>query len=921
MLWLRYLHSMHFGMSFRWLSVTILILSSLVLQAQTRVTTHVIRGSVRDSISGTVLEDATITCWPLGGENPIQTKRSNKNGFVLRVPQPGQYLVIGTYLGYVPDTLSIAVTEADTLAIVVSMRMQRSSKPLMEVIVKANIPPFIVKSDTIGFNAGAFPTRPYASVEDLLRKLPGIAVDKDGNVTMQGKKVDKILVDGKEFFLGDIKTATQNLPAEIVAQIEAFDSQTEQGKLTGIRDNTGGKTLNIKLKKDRKSGYFGKLYAGGGNGESYAAGGTAASLGTSRNFFINAETNNINNQFNGTENNIGPTSSGIMTISNTNFNYRDKLGKKITAIVNGGFYHGNSTQVSSSGRQTFLGDSSLLEDRFSSSSNSYTAGHFDARIEYPIDSFHTLNLQSNWSPQSGASNAADTVGINTQKGQGDLARIWRSSLGQTVNTNHTSGYNYSNNLDYRQLFRKKGRTFYIGLNQSSRRQDQTAGLYSLVNGFDSLGNLIQHTLRDQRSRQNSIGDNYTARLSYTEPLSPRRVLDFGYHINTSTSHSDKHSFDYDSATGRYDIPDTLTSNKFFNRSTTQNFQAGFNADGTKFRYQLGLAVQLTDLDNQNYSLHAYLRQHFTNWFPRANLIWTMTQGRSLRFGYTGSNSAPSIEQLQPLPDLTNPFLVRIGNPDLQQSFQHSMDMEFNSFNTKSLQNWQVNLQGSFIQHAITEATTLLAGGVQQLQYVNIDGNYNLSSNLTYGFPLWTRKGNGSINLHGQYNHQNGFLNGQRNNTDGSSAGTVLKLNYHPSEKVFLDVNAALDFSANAYSLNPAQNTQTWVQNYTVNFSYELPWALTVSSFYNWQQTGSQGALPARATSYWNGAVYKSVFRNRSGQIRLSVFNILNGSGNTFQSAGPNYIETHRNNLPGRLWLLSLVWHFRKFPGGGGPQGP
>jgi hypothetical protein len=181
--------------------------------------------------------------------------------------------------------------------------------------------------------------------------------------------------------------------------------------------------------------------------------------------------------------------------------------------------------------------------------------------------------------------------------------------------------------------------------------------------------------------------------------------------------------------------------------------------------------------------------------------------------------------------------------------------------------------------------------------------------------LWARKGNGSIGLHGNFNHQNGFLNGQRNNTDATYAGGNFKLNYHPSEKLFIDVNALLDFNANAYSLNADQNTRTWIQNYTLNFSYQFPWTITVSSFYNWQQTGSQGSLPARAISYWNAAAYKSIFRNHSGQIRLSVFNILNGSGNVSQGIGPNFIETSRSNLIGRLWLLSMVWNFRKFPGG------
>jgi len=904
-------------MSFRLILSTLLILFSLSLRAQSRVSSsHYIRGTVHDSASGAVLEEATISCWPVPGDQPIHSLRSGRNGFGFHLSQTGQYRLIATYLGYTPDTIAVSISESDTATVFAKFILRPSSKPLMEVIVKASIPPVIVKSDTIGFNAAAFPTRPFASVEDLLKKLPGIVVDKDGNVTLQGKKIDKILIDGKEFFLSDIKTATQNLPAEIVAQVETYDTQSERGKLTGIRDPTGGKTLNIKLKKDRKTGYFGNAYAGAGNANGYAVGGTAASLNPTRNIFFNGNTNNISNLFTGRENNSGPVSGGLQTLSNANLNYRDNLGKKIVAVFNGGYSRNQSAMLQSSSRQTFLGDSSLIENRLSNASNANSSGRGNVRMEYKMDSMRTMTLQSSWNSQSGNNHSSDTVGINTQKGSGDQANTWRSSHGLTDNTSRTHGSSFSNNVDFRQQFHKRGRTFYVGMSQSSNRQHVDAGLFSLVDAFDSLGNNIQHTLEDQRSTQTSNSENYTIQTAYTEPVGKHKVLDFGYQFNVATSHSDKESFDYDSATKRYDRLDTLTTNQFFNRNTNQNIHADFNSDGTKWHYQLGVAIQLTSLYNKNYSIKDPIQQRFTNWYPRASLIWSMSQNRSIRVGYSGSSSAPSIDQLQPLPDLTNPFLVRIGNPGLKQSFQHNIDMSFNSLNTKSLQNWQFSMQGGFTEHSITASTKLLSGGVQQLQYVNVEGDYQLSAFLTYGFPLWSRHGNGNMSLHGNYAHQNGFLNGEPNSTNTSGVGGDLRLSYHPAEKIFFDASASLNYNGNGYSLSPEQNTRVLVQNYMLDCSYELPGSVTVSSYYTWQQTGAQGSLPAHAISYWNAACYKSIFHNHSGQIRLSVFNLLNGASNVSQSAGPNFISTSRSNIVGRLWLLSMVWHFRKFPSTG-----
>jgi len=880
-----------------------------------------IRGTVTDSSTHQPLEDATITLAHMPAGNILRRIRSSKKDFVFGNLTPGSYRLITTYLGYSPDTLNITLDRTDT-AQRVHINLHHSASALMEVVVHASIPPAIVKNDTIAFNAGAYPTRPNSTVEDLLRKLPGIDIDKNGNVTMQGQKVDKIYLDGKEFFLNDPRTATQNLPADIVDQIEAFDSQTERARLTGIRETTGTKTLNIKLKKNRKRGYFGRAYAGTGSGggdkgggdkgsvtSSYSAGGTATSLGSNW-IFATGNLNNMNNQFTGKDNKNGPGSGGLQTFNDAQLNFRTDKSKKLGITINAGTNGTHTSLATSTQRKTLLTDSSLLENRYSSSVSKNQSYHANTFLEYNIDSFTLINLRSVYTPQTSRNSSQDTVLISTQKS----AAPWISNQGHTANENHSDGYSLNNTLNFRRRWRLPGRSLFVTLSQSHDHQDQPATTYSLVNYFDSTGQQLQRKLIDQASGQLSKNDSYGASVSYTEPIRPGHVLDFTYRYNRSTSRSDKQSFDFDSASGKYDIHDTLTTNHFINYNTIQRLSTGYNATDGKYRYQLGMTLQLSDLDDQNLTTHTSINQHQINWYPRASLIYTPEKGKSVSLQYSANTTSPTIQQLQPLPDLTNPFLVHIGNPDLLQQLTHSFSANYTGFNSRNFRNLQVALQGDLSQHQITPATTVLSGGIQQIQYVNVDGVWHVSSNLAYGFPIGDqRKGNSSIGVHLRYGRDVSFVNGQENITTGLGWGSNLKLNFHPVERFFIEALGSVDYTGSLYSIYANQNTRTWLQNYSLDASWELPGAVTLASNYSLQITGSQGALPSKSVALWNASISRDFLRDRSLQIRFSAFGILNTVNNFTQTVGLNYVETRQTNLPGRILFLSLVYRFRRFP--------
>jgi hypothetical protein len=927
--------------SFRLFFPLILFLSAIgAAHAQSPSLT--VRGAVRDSTTRAVLEDATVTLYSLSPDSPshvslLASRRNSAHGFMFRGLQPGAYRIITTYLGYRPDTTVTALRPADTPGIMVPIILRHSGKALMEVVVTARIPPAIVRNDTIAFNAGAYPTRPNATVEDLLRKLPGIEIDKNGNVTMQGQKVDKIYLDGKEFFLNDPRLATQNLPAEIVDQIEAFDSQTEKARLTGVRETTGTKSINIKLKKNRRKGYFGKVYGGTGTGagadagspvSAYSAGGTATSLGSSW-IFGAGNVNNINNQFTGEENRNGPGGGGVQTFNNLQLNYSNHgepgpgqflmRGQQagdahsLNYTLNAGTSGSRTVLDQTSSTQTSLTDSSLLSNRSSRSVSTTQSTQGNVYVEYNIDSFSLINWRSGVTQTTAGSNESDSTAVSTLK----PGHSYPDNQGQTVNGSHSSGLNLTNQINYRWRGRVPGRTVYVNLLESHDRQDQPQTTYSLVNNFDSIGNLLSQTLINQHIAQTSQSNAYGGSVAYIEPLKPGHVLDLSYRLNGSVSRSDRAADDYDSLSGHYDLPDSGTSNHFITYNTLQRLGVSYNVTEGKFRYQLGLSLQFSELDNHNRTVDSTLVLRQTNWYPRGSLMYSPGHGNTLYIQYNASTTSPTIEQLQPVADPTNPFLIRLGNPGLLQQLTHSVSAMYNSLNTHTFENWQADLEGSYSQHAITTSTTVLSGGIQQIRYINVNGVWTSSGNLTYGFPLGDqRKGNSSLSLRGSYGRGVSGVNGALDVTGTLGWGAGWKLNLHPADRMFLESQASVSYTGNHYSLNTAQNTSTWLQTYSLNASYTFPGAVTLSTLYNLQVTGAQGSLPAQAVSLWNAAIYKDLGRRRNAQLRLSVFGILNTMHNISQSTGPGYVTTSQTNLPGRIVLLSFVYHFKYFPGVG-----
>ena len=889
----------------------LIILTLFVVQTIAHGQLAVIGGKVQDSTAHTPIDGADVYLLGRESRKPLFHVRTDTTGFIFRQVPDGNFRIVISAAGYNSDTLSVVIKGSDSLSLAVLLK--QVANELDGVVVKANPKPISVKGDTVVFHADAFAVRPNAQLEDLLRKLPGIDVDKDGNITMQGQKIDKITVNGKDFFLGNIKQAN-SLPAEMISSIEAFGTQSERAKFSKVKENSQTRTLNIKTKKGMDQAVFGNAYASKGQGDSYAAGGQFTRFGGERMLMGGLKLNNINNRFLGVESkNMGPQ-NGIQSTASFNINYREKWGKKLTAALSFDNSNQKMDVLQTTSRRTFFSDSSLQENRLGQSTNKTASYPVNLSLTYDVDSMNQLQLVSSISVSNGTNSNQDTAAIQTLLNNNSN---YLSSRTETNNTSRQNSVSLNNQLEWRHRFNKPGRTLQWGITQSTQTSNSPGSLYSLLNGYDRSGNITQQTLTNQQFTQNTKGNGYGSSVMYTEPLARDHQLSFTYTFNTDLQTNDRRSNDFDSLTGEYSKPSTLTTNHFNNRNTSHRIEGSYGMNKKDINYQLGLGWQYSILDNQNFAPDRNTRQQFTNLFPRAMINFNLGKGKNLSVNYNGMSSAPTLEQLQPLPDLTNPLFVKTGNPDLKQSFNHSISANLNSYSMQTFKGIMLSVQGDMVQNQIVASTTLQSGGVQEQQYMNINGTYHLGTMASYSFGLSKTKGtrnSGSISSRLRYGHDMGMINGEQNTTNSVSWGQTVKLNYSIATKFIAELAGGSEYSDYRYSVNPEQNTRSWTQNATLNLSYELPLGINIQSTYSWMHQGTSGLLPSQSSGVLNAAIFKRLFEKQQWQIRLSGFDLLNTNRNYTQSAAFNYVYTNQTNQLQRMLLLSLVYDFRMYPG-------
>lgn len=872
-----------------------------------------VSGSVLDSITHAPLSSSTILLKTAGDSDIVQTSQADEKGiFRLKGIPDGAYSLSVSHLGYRHFDTAFVVGSNNRKHLLGNIIMVPGAIELNAVTIEEQRPPVSMNGDTLQYNASSYQTQENAVVEDLLKKLPGIEVDEDGNITAQGENVPEILVDGKPFFGDDPKITTKNLPADMIDQIQVFDKTSDQAAFTGIHDGNTRKTINLVIKKNRRKGTFGRAAAGYGSEDRYQLNGMVNRFDNSRRVSVLAGVNNVNSQGftmrgGGGGGGQGGGRNGITTSRMGGINYRDSWGKKVE--VNGSYFI-SSTQNRSeqkSNRQNILPDSSFFTNQQSESGNRSLSHRLNLNLNYTIDSMSALIFRPSMSYTT-----SDNASVNTHASLSDKQEPINEGI--RSNTSHSTSPNMSGSLLYRRKLQKKGRTFSVGLNGGLNNNDNVRYNKSedrFYTGTDST------RLLDQRNNNNSESYNWGVSLTYTEPLYADHYLEAEYSYDRNNNNSDRNTYNYRAASKEYDDYDSAYSNSFRNTFTGSRGSLNFIANKLKYDYTVGLSLKENLLHNEWVSSDSILSRSTLNLYPLFNFHYNFSQYTRLRVEYRGSTRPPGISELQPVPDNSNSLRVRLGNPDLKTSFTNNIRVNFNNINQTTYQNFQASLNFSTVSNQIVSSSYYDEQRIQYIQPVNVSGIYNLNGDVSYSFPIEkiNLKVDPAASL--RYSHDVGFVNRQKNYTRNVAFGQRLRLTYDIKDLLDLNINGRVNYNKVTYSLLSNQDRDYFSYGLSTDFEFKLPAGFLLGSNLRYSANSGLAAGYNRSTAIWNGYVAKQIFKKKQGTIKLEGLDILNQRLDIRRSIGSTYIQDSESSGLGRYVMLSFTYNFNRFGGRGG----
>lgn len=899
----------------------LLLISFISIQSVVAQKPIKVKGVVKTS-EGKNLSGASVVLYYPGKTDSLRAVTNDKGSFTIPNVVPGKVSLLVSFIGYRSFFNEYDYSKSDEDENIWDITMTPGDNLLEGVTVQAA--KIQIKEDTISYTIDSTMYRKNDNVEEVLKKLPGVEVDKTGKVTAQGKEVTRVKVNGKDFFGGDVTTATRELNADMVDKIQIVDDYGDQSAFTGVRDGEATKTLNIQLKKDKNKGYFGNVTAGGGTEERYLAGVSLNIFNNDRQVSIIGNINNTNaSNFNfgnaggamgttmvafggrgggGGFGNTG-TNDGINVTKSLGVNFRDQWGSKVSAYGSYSFSDRRSTIVQTQTQENFLENGVITNVQNANNYNTNINHRFQFNIEYKIDSFNYIKFtpQVNYR-QNDKDNFSDFYFTN--------ANGVKTNDGITSSISDAETPNISGTLLFNHRFKKRGRTFSLNLNAGNSNTSSDEDFVNLNTVYavpPFTDSLYQNILQDNTS------DNLSVRASYIEPLSKKKSLEFNYAYSEQLSGNDRQNYLVNPYTGELEFQESL-SNIFDNTYITNRFGFNYRMNEKKYNYSIGLAVQPASIETNSVTGKFSSKQNIVNYFPVVRYSYNFSRSRSFSVNYNGSTNQPSFTQLQPVTDSSNPQFITVGNPELRPEFTNTLNLRYNNFDFISGNVFFGNIFGSFTDDKIVNNVFQKGPGAQETRYLNANGYFTLGAFYAISRPFQNRKYVFTLGGNLAYNNNISYIADQKNIGKNLVIGQRLAFDYRL--KQWLESNLSFNFNINnnEYSLNKQLNSTT--KAYTISHNSRIFFPKSFILSYDLEKVINEGFAGNVNTNPFiiNATLEKQFSKKKNLSLKFQALDMLNENIGISRTVQNNTVTDTRTNRLGRYFMLSAVVRLNKFVG-------
>ncbi len=797
--------------------------------------------------------------------------------------------------------------------------LQESTEILQEVTIKAEHIPMGIKGDTISYNASAFKTRPNATVEDLLKKLPGIEVERNGNIKAQGEDVENVLVDGKEFFGGDPKMATKNLEAEAVDKVEVYDKKSEIAEFTGIDDGQEEKTINLKLKEDHKNGGFGTVSVDGGTEDRYKSKlnyfrfspALQASLVMASNN-VNKETFTVNDQIDFMGGIANAMASGTLNLSNyqglgdglntststginLNYDFSPKLMLRSNYIYNA--IDNDLDQQSLSNNFT---DEISYNNLDTLASDTEERKHqINTRLIYKLNPLFEVIFKNNyhWNDRNRDRNEVQYYYTNN---------VFEGLANSNLTSTQDKG-NFDSNTLIKKKFKKPGRNWINSITYKYEDDNISDGI---INNNMIGGNMFSI---DQEQQYRNEVNQFDISSKYTEPLSKIYFLGFNYQYGRSKENPYR---------AYYDI---ISNSRILNTDLTANYEklyefqvAGLDLrrNTKKLKMNAGIKYQKTTLEGNINNGAERIYNDFENLLPSFSIDYDMRGGKSMRMDYFTSIQSPRLEELLPLPDNTFGNLNYIGSPNLVPEYNHKMGLSYHYFDNFSFTNFWLNLDFNYSKNRIVEKRNIDDNLFQTIQPVNSDNYWDVSTYFNFGRPFRPLKIDYKLRTRMRYANYDSFINDVESGVAENTANVKLSINNRKTDKVYLETGLSLDINMRKYDLNSEFDQTFFNTDYYIDFEWYLPKGWTVTSDFNFRKYSDESFADSPSYKLWHATLSKLLWNDKL-EVRLSAYDILNENIGFRRYGTINSLRQYSFNNLGQYFSLGVSYKIGKGKSKGG----